>query len=70
MRKPLQRYLKPKELAALLSVSYWTVCRQIAAREFPSTINIGSEARPDYRVPLDEVDAWLSRRRVFLERND
>jgi excisionase family DNA binding protein len=68
MRTALQRHYTPREVAELLSLCTWTVRRLIRAREFPSVVNVGSEQRPDYRVPADEVSSYLARRRIFLEK--
>ena len=30
-------------------------------------VNLGSDLRPDYRIPASGINAWLSSRRVFSE---
>lgn len=64
----LERHLTPDEVALRLHLHVKTVRGKIRAREFGATVvNVGSEVRPEYRVPVSAVEAWLLSRRVFLE---
>ena len=67
--RAVQKYYSPRELAKLLSLSLWTIRRDIRAREFGAEVcNMGSERAPDYRVPASGVELYLERRRLFLEK--
>lgn len=68
MRGVVELYYTPEELAILLRLHVKTVLRQIREREFGAeVVNLGSEARPDYRVPSGGVNGYLAARRVFFE---
>lgn len=61
--EPSDRLLSIKEVADLCGVSWWTVRRLINRGDLP-LINIGTDDSPINRVPLDDVRAYIARRRV------
>ena len=66
----LEMYYSPEQIALALGLHRNTVWKKIAAREFGAgVVNLGSEARPDYRVPASALNEWLAARRVFLEES-
>ena len=57
-----------QEVSMLLRVHQKTVLAKMKSREFGSgVVNIGSEQRPDYRVPASGVNEYLAKHRVFTE---
>lgn len=58
--------LKPEEVAAELRVDRETVARMIRAKTLPA-INIGSGARPSWRVERAELVAFVAARRALAE---
>ena len=64
----IEKFYSVSECALLLSLCDKTVISKMKAREFGAgVVNVGSEARPDYRVPASGLNAWLESRRVFCE---
>lgn len=59
-----EMHYAPARIAALLAMNVRVVRRKIRAGEFPGAVNIGSDNRPDYRVPVCGLDRWLSQRQV------
>lgn len=63
-------YYTPGEIALLLRLHVKTVLGMLRAGAMGGGIvNVGSEVRPDYRVPASAVNGWLAGRRVFQERD-
>lgn len=66
--RALELYYSIAELAMLLRLDAKTIRRRMAARDFGAgVVNLGSEERPDYRIPVSGVNAWLDGRRLFHE---
>ena len=66
--KAVEKFYSVAECALLLSLCDKTVIGKLKAREFGAgVVNVGSEVRPDYRVPASGLNAWLESRRVFCE---
>lgn len=66
--RAVEKFYSVEETALLLSLCTKTVLRQLKARELgDEVVNLGSEERPDYRIPASGINAWLNRRRVFSE---
>jgi hypothetical protein len=64
----VEKYYSVTEIALLWSCCSKTVVRLLKAREFGETpMNLGSEERPDYRIPASAVNACAARRQVFTE---
>jgi len=58
----------PAEVALLLRLCTKTVIQKMKSKEFGERIaNVGSEERPDYRIPAEGINAYLERRKVFTE---
>lgn len=57
------------EVSLLLRLHESTVRQRLHRREFgDAVVNLGSEERPDFRIPASGINAYLERRRIFLER--
>lgn len=66
--KALDMHYTVQEVALLLRVSAKTVIRKLRARELGEDIvNLGTEQRPDYRIPAAGVNAYLDRNKIFTE---
>jgi hypothetical protein len=66
--KAVEKFYSVAETALLLSICDKTVIRKLKEREFgEDVVNLGSDERPDYRIPASGINAWLARRRVFTE---
>jgi hypothetical protein len=64
----VEKFYSVAEVALLLSLCTKTVLDKIKARELGAdVVNVGSELRPDYRVPASGLNAWLAARRLFRE---
>lgn len=68
LQKAVEKYYSISEIALLWSCCSKTVLRLLKAREFgEAPMNLGSEERPDYRIPASAVNACAARRAVFTE---
>lgn len=66
--RAVEKYYSVAEACLLLSLCSKTVLERLKARELgEDVVNLGSEQRPDYRIPASGLNAWLDRRRVFSE---
>lgn len=66
--RAVEKFYSVAETALLLSACTKTVLEKMRAREFGvDVVNLGSDLRPDYRIPASGINAWLTRRRVFSE---
>ena len=66
--RAVEKFYSIQETCLLLSISGDTVMRRMRAGELGTdVVNIGSDARPDYRIPASGINAWLAARRVCLE---
>jgi len=66
--RAVEKFYSVAETALLLSLCTKTVIEKLKARDLGSdVVNLGSELRPDYRIPASGINAWLESRRVFLE---
>lgn len=66
--RAVEKFYSVAETALLLSLCPKTVIGKLKARELgEDVVNLGSEERPDYRIPASGINAWLARRRVFSE---
>lgn len=62
----VEKYYSLEECALLLSCSVKTVLRRVRAHELgEEVVNLGSEARADYRIPASGLNGYLAARRVF-----
>jgi excisionase family DNA binding protein len=55
-------YLSIKGAAEAIDVSATHIRRAVVSRDLPAS-NVGSEARPTYRISREDLDAWMRRRR-------
>ena len=66
--RAVEKFYSVSETALLLSLCSKTVIEKLKAREMgEDVVNLGSDLRPDYRIPASGINAWLSSRRVFSE---
>nr|WP_294577646.1 hypothetical protein [uncultured Rhodopila sp.] len=66
--KAVEMFYSVQEIGLLLRLCDKTVLRRLRDREFgDQVVNLGSEDRPDYRVPASGVNGYLQSRRVFTE---
>ena len=64
--RAVEKFYSVAETALLLSLCTKTVIEKLKARELgEDVVNLGSDARPDYRIPASGINAWLAARRVF-----
>lgn len=62
----VEKYYAVNECALLMSCSQDHVVRKLKAGDFgDGCVNIGSEQRPDYRIPASGLNSYLHARRVF-----
>lgn len=67
----VEKYYSVTECALLMSVSKKDVVRKLKAGEFGEDIvNIGTEKRPDYRIPASGWNQYVRARRVFTNSNE
>ena len=66
--RAVEKFYSVAEVSLLLSLCTKTVLEKIKARDLgEDVVNLGSELRPDYRVPASGINAWLDSRRIFSE---
>ena len=64
--KAVEMYYSVTEAAFLLRVCTKTVLGALKARALgDEVVNLGSPARPDYRIPASGLNGYLAARRVF-----
>lgn len=64
--RAVEKFYSVSETALLLSLCTKTVIEKLKARELgEDVVNLGSDLRPDYRIPASGINAWLAERRVF-----
>lgn len=69
--RAVEKYYSVAETALLISLCTKTVIVKLKAHEFgEEVVNLGSEQRPDYRIPASGINAWLESRRVFSFSTD
>jgi hypothetical protein len=67
--RAVEKFYSVAECALLLSLCDKTVIVKLKAREFGAdVVNLGSELRPDYRVPASGLNAYLAARRLFSDQ--
>ena len=68
--KAVEKFYSVADCALLLSLCPKTVIVKLKAREFgDAVVNLGSELRPDYRVPASGLNGYLETRRLFRRVN-
>ena len=66
--RAVEKFYSVAETALLLSLCTKTVIEKLKASELgEEVVNLGSEQRPDYRIPASGINGWLQSRRVFSE---
>lgn len=66
--RAVEKYYSIQEVALLVSLHESTIITKMKARDFgDDVVNLGSDQRPDYRIPASGVNAWLAARRLFSE---
>lgn len=69
--KALELYYTPEETSVLVKLHVKTVREKLIAGEFGrDVVNLGSDQRPDYRIPASGVNAYLHGRRLFSEPSE
>lgn len=64
----VEMFYTVQEAGLLLRLCGKTVIGKLKAREFgDGVVNLGSEARPDYRIPASGINGYLAARRLFAE---
>lgn len=64
----VEKYYSVTDVAVLIDMHPKTICRKMKEGEFgKAVVNLGSEERPDYRIPSSGVNAYLDARRLFFE---
>ena len=61
-----ERYLKPKEVAALLGVSLQTARSRMA--DMPGCIDVGRGGNQSLRVPESGLEAWKANKVVCVQK--
>jgi hypothetical protein len=65
--KAVEMYYTPAEAGFLLRLNPKTVKAKAKAREFgPDVVDLGTSARPDYRIPASGINEYLTARRLFF----
>lgn len=66
--KAVEMFYTVQATALLLSCCDKTVLSRLKAGEFGAdVVNLGTAARPDYRLPASGINGYLTARRVFSE---
>lgn len=66
--KAVEMHYTVAQVSLLVGLCTKSVLAKVKAREFGAdVVNLGSELRPDYRLPASGVNAFLASRRVFSE---
>jgi len=69
--RPVEFFYTVRETGLLLRLHDKTVIEKLKAGSFGTypdgPVNLGSEKRPDYRIPASRINAYLDARRVFSE---
>lgn len=66
--RAVEKFYSVQETELLLSLCSKTVIQRLKDREFgEEVVNLGTDKRPDYRIPASGINAYLGRRRVFSE---
>ena len=69
--RAVEKFYSVAETALLLSLSTKTVIEKLKARDLgEEVVNLGSDARPDYRIPASGINGWLEARRIFSFSQD
>lgn len=64
----VEKFYSVDETALLLSLCTKTVLHKLKTGEMgQEVVNLGSDIRPDYRIPASGINTWLQKRRVFSE---
>jgi hypothetical protein len=68
VKHAIEKFYSIGETALLMSVCTKTVRRRMECGDLGGgVVNIGTDLRPDYRIPCSGINAWLLARRVFSE---
>lgn len=66
--RAVEKYYSVEETSLLLGLHEKTVLKRLKARDFGDQVaNLGSDERPDYRIPASGLNGYLDSRRVFSE---
>jgi len=66
--KAVEMFYTVQATSLLLGLCDKTVCAKLKAGEFGvDVVNLGTELRPDYRVPASGINGYLKGRRLFSE---
>lgn len=64
----VEKYYSVAETSLLLSLHDKTVLKKVKLGEFGAgVVNLGTEKRPDYRLPASGLNTYLAQRLVFKE---
>ena len=71
MSKLVEKYYSVSQLAFLFEKANETIIDRIKRGDFGAGVfNAGSEAKPDYMVPVSGINAYIAARRLFSESPD
>lgn len=66
--KAVEKFYSVQDVGLLLTLCDKTVIVKLKAREFgEEVVNLGTDQRPDYRIPASGINDYLASRRVFSE---
>lgn len=66
--KAVEKFYSVQDVGLLLTLCNKTVIVKLKALEFgKKVVNLGTDQRPDYRIPASGINDYLERRRVFTE---
>lgn len=66
--KAVEFYYTVQETSLLVRLHAKTIIQKLKAGEFGTGVcNLGSEQRPDYRIPASGLNAFIEARRIFSE---
>lgn len=66
--RAVELFYTVQQAGLLLAFCDKTIIAKLKAREFgDAVVNLGSEERPDYRIPASGINGYLEARRLFSE---
>jgi hypothetical protein len=66
--KAIEMYYSVDAASIMLSVCSKTILRKIKSGELgKDVVNLGSDERPDYRIPASGINGLLDARRIFSD---
>lgn len=69
MIRVVEQHYTIADISLLVGLCKKVLYRKLVAGDFGrDVVNLGSDIRPDYRVPASAINAWLDRKRLFHER--